>query len=222
MWPESNETKPWTWVGTIMSHTYLLRSGHMLVFHAVKRSRDRSYKVKFSSSPTYWQSRRKFSLYSMCLCVNMSVVYMYKDVRMLLQYGYFGWEMYVFCVKHMYMFLKVYICMFVCDVFVYVCVWRHVYLFVCWQMYAHCMWKYMYMFICKVCMAYIYIHVCMWKCMCSMVWTYTCGTCSNSVSQPLQYIEDAKLLSEEVFSLFMEVVQYNNDNREVSSYSWVH
>ena len=42
---------------------------------------------------------------------------------------------------------------------------------------------------------------------------------SNSVSQPLRYIEDAKSLSEEVFGLFMEVVQYNNDNREVSMYS---
>ena len=57
------------------------------------------------------------------------------------------------------------------------------------------------------------MRVCMFAC------ELTHGTCSNSVSQPLQYIEDAKMLSEQVFGLFMEVVQYNNDSREVSLYS---
>ena len=85
----------------------------------------------------------------------------------------------------------------------------------------------MYIFICKsvcglcidVCTSegahnlFVYEDVCKFAC------ELTSGMRSNSVSQPLQYIEDAKLLSEEVFGLFMEVVQYNNDNREVSLYS---
>ena len=61
-----------------------------------------------------------------------------------------------------------------------------------------------------VCKLYVRedVCVCMFSCM-----------CFDRLSQPLRYIEDAKLLSEEVFGLFMEVVQYNNDNRDVSLYS---